>query len=319
MNLLINWLIKAWINVDKTIIEKSEILFGYVSPYKPELKIKEYNMFRAYYCGLCKTMGNEYNQLVRMGLNYDLSFLGLLLSSLKSEEDHFNTENCIAHPINKRMIIEDNKALIYASTMSVILIYFKLRDDWNDDRSLKALISSLAFNKAIIKAKKENLDKYVSIEELLLELSKLERNKCHEIDEVADIFAKIMEEISCPDFIENDETKRILKFLGYNLGRWIYIIDAFDDIEKDIKKKSYNPLLLQYKYNFGDDIESFIDKIKDEIEFTLTFTLENISKAFELLDIRHNKEILDNIVYLGMRDKMERVLARGGKENEKSI
>lgn len=295
-------------------------MFGYVTPYKSELKIREYNMFRAYYCGLCKTMGNEYNELVRMGLNYDLSFLSLLLSSLEKKQDKVNLEKCIAHPVNKRMVIEQNKSLEYTASISIILIYFKLLDDWNDDKSLKALIANIPFNMAIKKAKRENLDKFNSIKENLANLSKLETNNCDEIDEVADVFGKLMEEVASPEFISDEETKRILKFLGYNLGRWIYILDAFDDIEEDIKNKSYNPLLLQYKYEQGEDIDLFIEKVGDAIEFSLTFTLENISKSFELLDILHNREILENIIYLGMRSKMERVLReKGGKKVEQSI
>lgn len=283
-------------------------MFGYVTPYKPELKIREYNTFRAYYCGLCKTMGNEYNQLVRMGLNYDLSFLSLLLSSLEEDEDEFKVEKCIAHPIKKRMVIKKNKSLEYTSSISIMLIYFKLLDDWNDDRSLKALIANIPFNLAIKKAKSANIDKFNCIKENIDKLSKLEMDNCREIDEIADVFGKLMEDISSPEFIKDEDTKRILKFLGYNLGRWIYILDAFDDIKEDIKSKSYNPLLLQYEYKQDEDINLFIGKIRKNIEFSLTLTLENISKSFELLNIQYNREILENIIYLGMRNKMERVL-----------
>ena len=295
-------------------------MFGYVTPFKSELKIREYNLFRAYYCGLCKTMGNEYNQLVRMGLNYDLSFLSLLLSSLEEEQDKVKIENCIAHPINKRMVIEDNESLKYTSSISIMLIYFKLLDDWKDDKSVKALIANIPFSKAIKKAQLENPIKYRVIKQRLDELTVLEKDKCKEIDEVADVFGKLMEEISSPDFIQNDETKRILRFLGYNLGRWIYILDAFDDIEEDIKSKSYNPLVLQYKYDAGEDIELFTQRVKDSIETSLTFTLENISKSFELLNLKYNKEIVENIIYLGMRNKMEIIFnKKGGKDIEKSI
>ncbi len=295
-------------------------MFGYVTPYKSELKIREYNLFRAYYCGLCKTMGNEYNQLVRMGLNYDLSFLSLLLSSLEEEQDHVNIEKCIAHPISKRMVVEDNESLRYTSSISIMLIYFKFLDDWKDDKSFKALIANIPFSQAIKKAERENPVKFKIIRARLEELSVLEDKKCDEIDEVADVFGKLMEEIASPDFITDEETRRILKFLGYNLGRWIYILDAFDDMEDDIKSKNYNPLLLQYKYKSGEDIELFTQKVKISIESSLTFTLENISKSFELLDLKHNKEIIENIIYLGMRNKMETIFSnKGGQDIEKSI
>lgn len=289
-------------------------------PYKSELKIREYNLFRAYYCGLCKTMGREYNQLVRMGLNYDLSFLSLLLSSLEEEQDLVKVEKCVAHPISKRMIVEHNGSLKYTSSISIMLIYFKLLDDWRDDKSVKSLIANIPFSNAIKKAERENPNKFKIIKEKLEELSKLEDDKCDEVDEVADVFGKLMQEIASPDFIRGEETSRILKFLGYNLGRWIYILDAFDDMEDDIKNKSYNPLLLQHRYKAGEDIKLFTKKVKASIESSLIFTLENISKSFELLDLKYNKEIVENIIYLGMRNKMETIFdKRGGEVIEKSI
>lgn len=291
-----------------------------MTPYKSEMKIKEYNMFRAYYCGLCKTMGSEYNQLTRMGLNYDLSFLSLLLSSLEKDLDKVRIEKCIAHPISKRMVVEENESLKYTSSISIMLIYFKLLDDWKDDRSVKSLLANIPFSRAVKKAQRQEGEKFKIIREKLDDLSKLEEDKCAEIDEVAHDFAKLMEKISSPDFIKDKDTRRILGVLGYNLGRWIYILDAFDDLEEDMRDKTYNALLLQHNYREGDDIEAFIEKVKPSIEFSLTLTLENIAKSFELLEIRHNREILENIIYLGMRSKMDRIFNEKGGENiEQSI
>lgn len=289
-------------------------MFGYVTPYKSELKIREYNLFRAYYCGLCKTMGSEYNQLVRMGLNYDLSFLSLVLSSLEEDKDKVNIEKCIAHPITRRMVVEENRSLKYTSSISIMLIYFKLLDDWKDDKSIKSLFLNIPFSRAIKKAKNDYSIKFKVIKEKLDELNDLENSNCKEVDQVADKFAKLMEEIAVPEYLEDEEAIRILKFLGYNLGRWIYILDAFDDIEEDIEKNEYNVLLLQYNYKKSEDIEVFIENVKSNIEPSLTFTLENISKSFELLDIMYNRGIIENIIYLGMRDRMERIFDKKGVE-----
>lgn len=294
-------------------------MFGYVTPYKSELKIKDYNTFRAYYCGLCKTLGSQYNHMVRMGLNYDLSFLSLLLSSIEDKQDEVKVENCIAHPIAKRMIIGENRSLKYTSSISVMLVYFKLIDDWKDDKSVKALVGNIPFKMSIEKARKENPQIFDFIKEKLEEISVLEREKCNQVDEVASAFGQLMEKIAAPDFIEDEETKRILNFLGYNLGRWIYILDAFDDIKSDSKTGNYNPLILEYGYSKGDDIDAFIKKVKESIELPLTFTLENVSKSFELLKIVYNREIIENIIYLGMRSKMEQVFNRGGQKDEQSI
>ena len=289
-------------------------------PYKSEMKIKDYNMFRGYYCGLCKTLGKNYNQLVRMGLNYDLSFLAITLSSLEEDRDTVKFESCISTPLKKKMIVDTNRSLEYTSNISIILIYFKLLDDWKDEKSIKSLLANIPFSISIRKAKKHCNSKYVDISRKINELSKLENDNCEIVDEVADKFGRLMESIAIPDFIEDESTRRILKSLGYNLGRWIYILDAFDDIESDIKSGSYNPILLQYQYKEGENINLFLERIKDSMEFSFIFTLENISKSFELLNIKHNRAILENIIYMGMRSRMDNIFnKKGGKEFEKSI
>ena len=102
------------------------IMFGFVNVYKNELKIKDYNTFRAYYCGLCKSLGKRYNQLVRLGLSYDLTFLALVGDSLSNEDAVILKDGCIKH-IGSHMICSNNHAIDYASDMSVILSYYKFK------------------------------------------------------------------------------------------------------------------------------------------------------------------------------------------------
>ncbi len=295
-------------------------MFGYVIPYKSELKVKEYDMFKAYYCGLCKTLGREFNHIVRFGLNYDLTFLALLLSTIEEEKEVITREGCIANPLKKKMIVNTNKSLVYTANISILLIYFKLLDDWKDEKSIKSLMATIPFLLPLKKARNEYNNKALAIKRHLDNLSELEKNKCNTIDEAADVFAKLMEEISVPDYIEDQKTERVLRWIGYNLGRWIYILDAFNDLEEDIKNKTYNPVLLQYQYSKDESIEEFKKRIADSIEFSLTMSLEAIAKSFEFLNIRKNQGIIENIVYMGTRHKMEVVLnKREGYNNEKSI
>lgn len=295
-------------------------MFGYVTPYRGELKVKEYEVFKAYYCGLCKSLGKEFNQITRFGLNYDLNFLGLLLSSLDEDKDKMKNENCIANPFKKKKIIESNKYIKYASHISILLVYFKLVDDWRDDKSFKSILVIPQYYFPVKKAKKLYGDKYNHIKKYLDELVDLENSECSIIDESADVFAKLMEGIAVPPFIANMDTIRILKWLGYNLGRWIYILDAFNDLENDINNDSYNPIILQYEYKATENLHDFVNRIKDEIEFSLTLTLDNMAKSFELLDIKYNKNILENIIYMGTRHRMEQVFKKWEvKKHEQSI
>lgn len=296
-------------------------MFGYVIPYKEELKVKEYRIFKAYYCSLCKTLGNSFNQAVRFGLNYDFTFLSILLSSLDVEDKpRFNAEGCIANPFKKKLIVKSNKHINYAAHASIIFTYLKLIDDWRDERSVKSIFFLLAYLFPKNRAEKEFSALYQDSKNILEELDVLEKKECPLVDKSADLFAKLMEIIIIPPYINDENQKRILKWLGYNLGRWIYILDAFNDIKEDFKNKSYNPILLQYKYDSSQSIDSFITSIKEPIEFSLIFTLENIAKSFELLDIYHNKTILENIIYMGMRYKMEEIMkTRRVKDYEQSL
>lgn len=295
-------------------------MFGYVTPYKNELKVREYDMFKAYYCGLCKTLGREFNNIVRFGLNYDLTFLALLLSSIEEEKETITREGCIANPVKKKFIVNSNHSLVYTSNISIMLIYYKLLDDWKDEGSIKSLIGTIPFLSPLKKANSTYNNKAQVIKECLDKLTELEKSRCSRIDEAADSFGKLMEEISAPDYIEDHKLKRVIKWIGYNLGRWIYILDAFNDLEEDIKNNNYNPILLQYNYSRDEEINDFKNRVAGPIEFSLTMSLEAISKSFEILDIRKNRGIIENIVYMGTRHKMELILnKREVYKHEKSL
>lgn len=283
-------------------------MFGYVNVYKDELKIKEYNTYRAYYCGLCKMLGKEFSESVRMGLSYDFSFLALTLSSIDNEETDIKNESCIIHPVNKRQVVKNDEFIKYSAYMSVICTYFKLKDDVNDDRRLKSLIALLFYKRHLKKARKKYSYQYEKIDYYLSELSKKEKEGVKDTDEVADCFAKILEILFTPDFLNCDDiTRKALGNFGYNIGRFIYLADAVNDIKEDIKKKHYNPVILSYGYK-NEGAEEFIKNNKEKMEFSLTFTLENISKAYELIEFKKNKGIIENIVYMGMRASKDRAL-----------
>lgn len=283
-------------------------MFGYVNILKDELKVKDYNIYRSYYCGLCKTLGEEFSLKTRLSLNYDFTFLALFLSSLSEEKMNIKNENCIIHPVSKRPVLKDDLYLKYSAYMSVIVTYFKLKDDVSDQRSLKSLISVLLFKGHLKKAKNKYPEKFNKIKEILKELSQKEKQKVSDIDEVADSFGKLLSVVFVPcDMCFSDNLKKIISNFSYNLGRFIYIIDALDDIKKDIKNKNYNPFVLRYSYN-GEDADDFKKRVCEEYDLFITLTLENIASAFELIDFKKNRQIIENIVYLGMRKTKDKVL-----------
>ncbi len=281
-------------------------MFGYVNISCASVRDEDKNLYSAYYCGLCKAIGKK-SQIMRLGLNNDLTFLLVLLSAIYDEEPQYeNNAKCVIHPFKKHREIKMNKVMDFASDMNILLVYLKVCDDVNDDGKYKGieLIAKRSAQKVIKKYPKISSE----IQENLKKLSELENNKCNEIDRVADCFGKVLETIFIPEFIEDENTKKVLSWMGYNIGRWIYIADAYDDMPKDIKKKSYNPLLeANYK--------SF-DELKNNIYNSMTYTLANIANAYDLLDIKRNDTLIRNILYAGLPSMQEAIFKKTEEKNE---
>lgn len=280
-------------------------MFGYITVSRSHLTDEEYEEFCSYYCGVCKAMGKSVSHISRLGLSYDITFLAIVLASVCEEDGVFKCERCIVHPAKKRKCIRDNSAVEYASQMGVLLDYLKLADDWHDDKSIKALLGMGLFAHGYSRVKRKYPSQIEFIKNKLAKLSVLEQEKCPDIDKTADCFAAILEYLFAPDFINDNKTKRALRWLGYNLGRWIYIIDAYNDIESDYHCGAYNPFLV----GMNKSVEDYKKENASMIELSLMFTLENIASAYELIDFKKNKDIIGKIIYLSLKHKQNAVLS----------
>ena len=271
-------------------------LFGFVNIYRDELRIKDYNIFKAYYCGLCKALGKRYNQIVRLGLSYDMTFLAILADSLCEKQPHFANEGCIKH-IGKKKICVDNEAIDYSADMSILMTYLKLSDDISDEHSIKAFLLRtpyyFSFKKASCKYK--SISTYIS--ECLKNLRELEQDRCSCIDAVADCFAKMTRNI-----FEGFDI--VLGDVGYNIGRYIYIADAYTDIFKDMESGAYNPYVCAHIKN-NDFLKS--EEFRHSVMGSLNMTLNALADSYRKLNIKRNKEILDNIIYMGLRNNSEKI------------
>lgn len=284
-------------------------MLGYVVPEKAELKMREYEVYSSYYCGICKSVGERYGQLPRFTLNYDFVFLALILASLEATPDKINTEHCIIHPIKKKNISKENSAVDYAGDVMVILAYYKLMDDYYDDHSYPSRAMAMMLSGTVNKLKKQKLELCSLVETQLKELSKLEKEHCAELDRAQEPFARIMEAIFANSTKHEPSTLKILKHIGYHLGKWIYLMDAYDDIEENITKGTYNPLIYRFTYD-GEKTEQFKERIMPTVEFNLMHYLAEISSAMALLNIKKNKGILENIAYFGLLRKTEKTLGK---------
>ncbi|NEU03764.1 MULTISPECIES: DUF5685 family protein [Clostridium] len=281
-------------------------MFGYVTPCKMELKVKDYEKFKAYYCGLCLSIKNNFGNLPRFTLNYDMTFLGILLDSLNDEKIQFNPTVCIAHPVKKRLKVINNDALDYAAFCNVALSYFKLLDNFQDDNSNSSKILALGL-KGYIKTKDDKKVYLLNyMENNLKNLSKIENSSdILNIDEVSHIFADLTATIIC-EYSTDTNLKDNLYNLGYNLGRFIYLIDGYDDLEKDMSENKFNPINRAFnKDNLPYD--EFSNLIKDRIEFNLIMSAESCVRNLSDLPILKNKDLLDNILNLGLMEKIENI------------
>lgn len=288
-------------------------MFGYIMPDKAELKMKEYELFRAYYCGVCKSMGRSFGPLSRFALNYEAVFLGLLLSAVNKEKSTLNKEVCIVNPFKKKWVVKNNRFVDYAADINVILTYYKLIDNWQDEKSFPSYAGKLIFTGGYKKAaQKSSVDSI--IKKALEKQSRLEQGRCSSIDAAAEPTAEMIRDILLIGCKGTDKgVQRAMEWLGYNLGKWIYTIDAYDDIEKDVKNGSYNPLLLQYAYK-DQPLDEFKGTVKFDIERDLVYTLSQVASSVELLDM-NQKGIIENIVYLGMESKTNNILCSQCKQH----
>lgn len=286
-------------------------MFGYVTVYKDLISEADYDVFRSYYCGLCRDMGKRCSQASRFGLSYDITFLALVLSSVCGTDGEKKCGRCMAHPFRKNNYIYNDFAVGYAADAAVMLDYLKLLDDWHDEKSVKALFGMLILKRAVKKASSRHEELYEGIRCQLNRLSRLEEKNSENIDETADCFAKILELLFTPVFIDDENERRILGWMGYNIGRWIYIIDAVNDMKKDYESKSYNPFNIGFE---GGNYDEYAKDVKNRQELALTFTLDNAASAFELLNVRRNETLLRSIIYDCLKARQQQILI--GEKNE---
>lgn len=277
-------------------------MFGYIIINKGDMKFKEFDVYHSYYCGLCQSLKDRYGVRGQISLTYDMTFLALLLTSLYEPATREATTNCIAHPFEKHLV-RQNEFSDYAADMNILFTYYKCVDDWQDDKKLNKLAYGKALQKSYRKLCTAYGEKAKNIATLMQKLSQGEQAKSADVDYMSGLFGAVMGNLMTP---KNDEWTENLYNLGSYLGKFIYLLDAYEDIEDDIRKNRYNPLI--QKYNNPD--------FDEEIKMILTMMMSGCCKEFEKLPIIENIEILRNILYSGVWYRYEAV--RQKREQKKS-
>lgn len=262
-------------------------MFGYVRINKMDLTFREYEHYKAYYCGLCKYLKRNHTELSRMTINYDITFLIVLLSSIYQPSAQVFHEKCIVDPVKKKKHII-NEITEYAASMNILLAYYKLEDDVNDEGDIKSRLVRRAYRKSFKTAYDKYPQKADFIKACLGELRSLEEDQSTSIDQTSNCFARLLEEIF--DY-KDDEYRDRLRKVGFNIGKYIYIMDAYEDLDEDLEKGRYNPF-----NDYKDDREA----LKLRVDKLIGMTLSRLEEAILDLDIKVNKSIIDNIIYSGV-------------------
>lgn len=276
-------------------------MFGYVTANKPELKMREFGRYKAFYCGLCRRLGKNNGAVSRLTLSYDMTFLILLLSSLYEPEEQQERHRCLIHPGKKQWMIY-NQITDYASDMNVLLSCYHFQDDWEDERSFAGFCGAKVFAGRAKKIAGQYPRQAKVIREQLGRLAELEQKGITEPDAISRPFGELMSEL----FVyREDAFQDILRSFGFYLGKYIYLLDAFMDLEKDLKKGSFNPL------RESTDREDFEESVRQMLEGTIRQAVAE----FEKLPLEQDLPILRNILYEGVKLP----LMRGENDDKRSI
>lgn len=267
-------------------------MFGYITINKDELKIKDYNKYQAYYCGVCADLKNHFGRIGQMSLSYDMTFLALLLTSLYDEEEALSSQACALHPLSRQPACR-SEYTEYAADMTILLSYHNQMDNWIDDHKKSAYVSAQLLKKHYSRLSPRYPRQAAALETYMEELKACEGSGDPNPDHASGATGRMLGEI----FVcrENDVWANVLRRMGFFMGKFIYLMDAYDDVERDQKQNTYNP----FKSWYGQP--DFDERCRE----ILTMMMAECSREFEKLPIVNNGEILRNILYSGVWTKLE--------------
>lgn len=273
-------------------------MFGYVNADKKEMTDEERSTYQAYYCGLCRELKRQAGAGAQICLNYDITFLAILLSGLYEPDEVTESFRCRLHPTKKRFFHE-SEVMQYAASMNIVLSYYKLLDDYQDDHKTSRKKIANRFEPAVKRVCEEYPRQTQAIEDFVRDLSDAEYRQEDNLTVLSALSGDMLGELFC--YKEEDVWNESLRSMGYYLGKFIYLLDAYDDMEKDRKNHSFNPMLRAI------DKDPSYDAFCRQVLVSL---IAECTKEFERLPILKNASILRNILYSGIWTKYDMIQAR---------
>ena len=281
---------------------KERDMFGYVKPVVKELLVKEHEFYKATYCGICRSMKQHTGGLSIATITYDSVFLALArMAYIPDSELASSMRRCVMHPVKKRCMLNDNSAIEYTARAFAILSYYKMQDDLSDEGLGKRMLVSLTkpvFSTAKKKADMTELAKIAK--DRLSKISVIEKERCPGIDEPAELFGELLGEVFAYAIEGSD--RLVMYECGYHLGKFIYLVDAIDDYDKDRKAGKYNPYVIAYN---GEDLTL---ENKQNVKTALLLECKKLESAVNLIPFGNKitvENIVKNIIYLGLVDRIK--------------
>ena len=271
-------------------------MYGYIRPQKDRLLVRELEQYRAAYCGLCAQLGKSCGLPARFLVNYDLAFLYCLLTGTE-EPRPVRKCRCPANPLRKKTCSGPDEAMAYTADLCMLLGWYKLRDSRTDERFFRRVGASAALlllRRGMKKAAARRPEEAEHIRSQLAALRELELSGCAEPDRPADAFAMIL--ARCAQRFPEEELQRPARQLLYHVGRFVYLCDAWDDLEKDTRSGSYNPLALRFRTTDGRLSPEDSDRVRN----TLLGSVRLAGTALDLLPLKRCAGLLENIINFGM-------------------
>ncbi|MBR4959289.1 MAG: hypothetical protein IKY52_00150 [Clostridia bacterium] len=298
-------------------------MFGYVRPQVSSLRVREYEWYRAVYCGLCRAMGSVSGQVSRLTLSYDFTFLALVRLILSDAEAVFVRHRCAVHPLRPRLMAEEHPALRYTAAAAAFLTEAKRQDDMADEtgsaRIKPALLAPVTGS--MVHLTDRRAPEYAPLVPLIREhldrLTALEKASCPSPDEAAQVFGVLLGELFCYGL--SGSAAAVARSIGIGTGRFLYLCDAMDDLAEDIREHRYNPLALLWGDMALDAEGKPAEPVRSAFSTGTLLDLEKLALAVELLPGHPLTEIVKNIIYLGMPDVAGQIAAGHSPDRSRKL
>ena len=281
-------------------------MFGYININQKIMTEENKNAYQAYYCGLCRRLKSNCGAKGQMLLNYDMTFLVVLLTGLYELPNESTEITCAIHP-TKRRTVWMNEATDYAADMNLILAYHNLIDDWKDDKAYPKMALAKMLDKDYARIVQKYPRQAKAVEEYMRRTEEVEKRGETNLDVVAGLTGEMLGEVFC---WREDEWEDELRTLGFYMGKFIYIMDAYEDYDADLQKGAYNPLVHMLAEG-EEDMDTFV-------RLLLTSMMSECAKSFERLPILLHADILRNVLYSGVWSKYEFLQMKKRKAEKKT-